>query len=191
MSNGRLEFGIGAGWKVNEYKAYGYDFLEPGPRVDQMIDAIEICRRLWTEERATYSGKHYRIEDAVAAPKPAQRPYPPLWVGGAGPRVMRVAARLADGFDIGKRGPGGAFLNEDEMRAINAELDEACRATKRGRPLLRSHWSGADVTDEDSLRTLRDRIDAYARGGLDRYILAFPKERAPEMIQRTAPLMRH
>ena len=191
MSGGRIEFGIGAGWKVNEYKAYGYDYLDPGPRVDQMIDAIEICRRLWTEERATYSGKHYRIENAIAAPKPVQRPYPPLWVGGAGPRVMRAAARLADGFDIGKHGPGGAFLTEDEMRTINAELDDACRATKRDRPLLRSHWSAAEVTDEESLRTLRDRIDAYARGGLDRYILAFPKERAPEMIQRTAPLMRH
>ncbi len=190
MSGGRIEFGIGAGWKVNEYKAYGYDYLDPGPRVDQMIDAIEICRRLWTEERATYL-EHYRIENAVAAPKPVQRPYPPLWVGGAGPRVMRVAARLADGFDIGKRGPGGAVLTEDEMRTINAELDDACRATKRDRPLLRSHWSAAEVTDEESLRTLRDRIDAYARGGLDRYILAFPKERAPEMIQRTAPLMRH
>jgi probable F420-dependent oxidoreductase len=191
ISGGRIEFGIGAGWKVNEYQAYGYDFPEPGRRVDQMIDAIEICRRLWTAERATYAGKQYRIEDAVAAPKPAQKPYPPLWVGGAGPRVMRVAARLADGFDIGKRGPGGAFLTEGEMRAINAELDEACRATKRARPLLRSHWSSAEVTDADSLRTLRERIEAYARTGLDRYILAFPKERAAEMIHRTAPLMRH
>ena len=191
MSGGRIEFGIGAGWKVNEYKAYGYDFLEPGPRVDQMIDAIEICRRLWTEERATYAGKQYRIEDAVAAPKPAQKPYPPLWVGGAGPRVMRVAARLADGFDIGKRGPGGALLTEGEMHAINAELDEACRVTKRARPMLRSHWSGAEITDDESLRTLRDRIESYTRAGLDRYILAFPKERAAEMIQRSAPLMRH
>jgi hypothetical protein len=104
---------------------------------------------------------------------------------------MRVAARLADGFDIGKRGPGGAFLTEDEMRAINAELDAACRAMKRERRLMRSHWSGAEITDDASLRTLRDRIEAYARAGLDRYILAFPKERAAEMIPRASAVVRH
>jgi probable F420-dependent oxidoreductase len=187
MSGGRIEFGIGAGWKVNEYKAYGYDFAEPGPRVDQMIDVIEICRRLWTEERATFHGKHYRIEDAVGAPKPAQKPYPPLWVGGSGPRVMRVAARLADGFDIGKRGPGGAFLSEDEMRAINAELDAACRATQRERRLLRSHWSSAAITDDASLKALRERTESYARAGLDRYILSFPREGARDMVRRSSP----
>jgi probable F420-dependent oxidoreductase len=187
MSGGRIEFGIGAGWKVNEYQAYGYEFQDPGPRVDQMIEAIEICRRLWTEERASYAGKHYRIENAVCAPKPAQKPYPPLWVGGSGPRVMRVAARLADGFDIGRRGPGGALLSEDEMRAINAELDAACATVKRERKLLRSHWSSATVTDDASLAELRRRTDSYARAGLDRYILAFPRESAREMIERVSP----
>ncbi len=186
MSKGRIEFGIGAGWKVNEYKAYGIDFDEPGPRVDQMIEAIEICRRLWTEERASFAGKHYRIENAVSAPKPAQKPYPPLWVGGSGPRVMRVAARMADGFDIGKRGPGGAFLTEEEMRSINADLDAVCASVKRDRKLLRSHWSLASVNDNASVAELRRRIDEYARAGLDRYILSFPREGAREMIKRVS-----
>jgi len=187
MSGGRLEFGIGAGWKVNEYQAYGYDFGAPGSRVDQMIEAIEICRRLWTEERASFAGTHYRIDDAVCAPKPAQKPHPPLWVGGSGPRVMRVAARMADGFDIGRRGPGGAFLTEDEMRAINAELDAACVATQRERRLLRSHWSSAAITDDASLEALHERTKSYARAGLDRYILAFPREGARDMVRRSSP----
>ena len=183
MSGGRVEFGIGAGWKENEYRAYGYSFDAPGERVDQMIDAIEICRRLWTEERSTYHGKHYRIDGAVSAPKPVQRPYPTLWVGGQGSRVLRVAARYADGFDIGRRPPGG-FLSEEEMRAAVAEVDAAAKNAKRERMLLRSHWSPADAGDDAAVKILADRIAAYARAGLDRYILSFPRERAGAMIRR-------
>jgi probable F420-dependent oxidoreductase len=191
MSAGRIEFGIGAGWKVAEYKAYGYDFAEAGERVDQMIDAIEICRRLWTEERATYHGKHYQVEDAVCAPKPKQRPYPPLWIGGAGPRVLRIAARLADGFDIGRRPQGGGFVSEEEMRAYCNEIDAASKKARRERPLMTSHWSAAEAGDDAALRALRDRVAAYERAGLDRYILSFPKERAAEMIPRASAIVRH
>ena len=191
LSGGRLEFGIGAGWKENEYRAYGYEFASAGDRVTQLREVLEICRRLWTEERATYRGRHYRIEDAVCSPKPAQRPHMPVWVGGNGPRVMRTAARYADGFDIGRHAGSGSFLTEEELRAANAELDEACRAVKRERPLLRSYWSGAEITDDASLRELRERIGGYERGGLHRYILAFPKERAAEMIPRAASIVRH
>ena len=65
MSDGRLEFGLGAGWKDIEYRAYGYEFPEPGVRVTQLVETLEICTRLWTQERATYRGKHYRIEEAT------------------------------------------------------------------------------------------------------------------------------
>lgn len=184
MSDGRVEFGIGAGWKENEYKAYGYGFPDAGTRVTQMNEAIEICRRLWTEERATFTGKHYRVEDAVCAPKPRQKPYPPLWIGGSGPRVMRSAARSADGFDISRRGPGGALLTKEELRAVMAEIDEACRAVKRDRPLLRSHWAVANIADRAALTDLRKRIADYEALGLYRYILSFPRESATEMIRR-------
>jgi alkanesulfonate monooxygenase SsuD/methylene tetrahydromethanopterin reductase-like flavin-dependent oxidoreductase (luciferase family) len=156
-----------------------------------MIDTIEICHRMWTDERTTYQGKHYRVENAVCAPKPMQKPYPPLWVGGAGPRVLRIAARLADGFDIARRPKGGGFVSGDEMRAHCDELDAASKAAKRERRLLRSHWSSADVGDEPALRSLRERADAYERAGLDRYLLSFPKERAAEMIPRASAIVRH
>jgi probable F420-dependent oxidoreductase len=185
MSDGRIEFGIGAGWKESEYRAYGYEYLEPGPRVEQMIEAIEICKRLWTEERATFRGKHYRVEEAVCAPKPKQRPYPPVWIGGNKPRVMRVAARMADGFDIGRRGADGAPLTGEEMRSLVAELDAACVAVGRTRPLRKSHWSPIELeADAASVRALRERIVEYESAGLERLILAFPKERAGEMVRR-------
>jgi len=190
MSDGRVEFGIGAGWKVNEYKAYGYDFAEPGARVDQMIDALEICRRLWTEERATYHCKHYRIDDAVCAPKPKQRPYTPIWIGGSKPRVMRVAARLADGFDISRSSATQGPMKGDDIRAAKALLAEACRAANRDRPLRTSHWSDAVLEDTDaSKRALRERVTDYSNAGLDRFILAFPKDRALEMVRRAGDVL--
>ena len=184
MSDGRVEFGIGAGWKDNEYKAYGYEFAEPGARVTQMNEAIQICRLLWTEERATFDGKHYRVENAVCAPKPKQRPHPPIWIGGRGPRVMRSAVRHADGFDISRRSTDPAPMDAAAIRVVNAELDEMCAAAKRDRPLMRSHWSSVTLTDDASVAELRSRIAEFAQAGLDRLILAFPRESATEMIRR-------
>lgn len=185
MSDGRIEFGIGAGWKAEEYHAYGYEFPPAGARVEQLKDTLEICRRLWTSDRATYHGKHYRIEDAVCAPKPAQRPHPPIWVGGSGPRVMRLAARYADGFDLGRRGPAGAPLSATEMAAALAEVRTVCRDAGRERPIALSHWTGAELgSDDGSQQLLLERIRGYERAGLDRLLLAFPRDRAGEMIRR-------
>jgi F420-dependent oxidoreductase-like protein len=185
MSDGRFEFGIGAGWKAEEYRAYGYEFPPAGTRVEQLKDTLEICRRLWTNDRATYRGKHYRVVDAVCSPKPAQRPHPPIWVGGSGPRVTRLAARYADGFDLGRHGPAGAALSEDEMAAALAEVRRVCAEAKRERPIALSHWVSAELgIDDDSRRQLLERIRGYGRAGLDRLILAFPRDGAGEMIGR-------
>ena len=183
MSGGRLEFGVGAGWKEAEYRAYGYAFPPPGERVEQLKDGLEITRRLWSEERATYHGKHYRVDDAVCAPKPAQRPRPPIWVGGEGPRVMRLAARYADGFDLGKHGAGGADLTTEEMAAAFGELGSIERAAKREKPLLRSHWSSSTLEGDHG--GLVEKIRGYAGAGLDQYLCAFPKDRAAEMIEQS------
>jgi F420-dependent oxidoreductase-like protein len=185
MSDGRFEFGIGAGWKAEEYRAYGYAFPGAGARVEQLKDTLEICQRMWTSDRATYRGKHYRIEDAVCAPKPSQRPHPPIWVGGSGPRVMRLAARYADGFDLGRRGPGGTPLSEEEMTAALAEVRKVCAEARRDRPIALSHWVGAEFgSDAASQRPLFERISGYGRAGLDRLLLAFPRDHAGEMIHR-------
>jgi len=187
ISGGRLEFGVGAGWKEDEYRAYGYDFPTPGDRVEQLRDGLEITRRLWEDDRATYHGKHYRIDDAVCAPKPTQRPRPPIWIGGAGPRVMRLAARYADGFDLGKHGGGGADLSPDEMAGSFHELAAIERKANREKPLQRSHWSASSL--EGDGKPLVDKIRAYARAGLEQYLCAFPKDHAAEMIERSRELL--
>ena len=98
ISNGRLEFGIGAGWKENEYIAYGYPFSSPAVRIAQLKEAVTIIKKMWTEEKPSYKGKYYEIREALCEPKPVQKPHPPIWIGGEGEKLtLRVVAELADG----------------------------------------------------------------------------------------------
>jgi len=97
ISNGRLEFAIGAGWFKTEYEAYGYKFQPTITRIEQLAESVRIIKSMWTEEKSTYTGKHYRIVDAYCNPKPVQTPHPPIIIGGTGERyLLRVVAELAD-----------------------------------------------------------------------------------------------
>lgn len=97
ISKGRLEFGIGAGWYKNEYGAYGYPFESPYVRVRQLREAVQIIRRMWTEEKATLHGKYFSVDAAFNNPKPVQKPYPPIMIGGSGEKLtLKVVAQLAD-----------------------------------------------------------------------------------------------
>jgi F420-dependent oxidoreductase-like protein len=126
ISGGRLEFGVGAGWKEVEYKAYGYEFPDAPTRVTQLVETLEICTRLWREPRATYRGKHYRIDDAVSSPKPSQDPLP-IWIGGTKPRVMRIAAKFAQWFNMSNPGQPA----EPRIAELNTALPAACKAVGR------------------------------------------------------------
>jgi len=107
ISGGRVDVGLGAGWKQDEFAAYGYEFAKIGARLGRMADTARILRAMWTEERATVAGKHFAVKDAVNEPKPLQKPHPPLWIGASGERVaLRMVAELADGWNY-NRGPEG------------------------------------------------------------------------------------
>ena len=97
VSNGRLELGLGAGWMEEEYKAYGYPFPSGGVRANQLKEGVEIIKKLFTEEKATYTGKYYSIADAYNNPKPLQKPYPPITIGAAAEqKMLRIVAQHAN-----------------------------------------------------------------------------------------------
>lgn len=96
LSGGRFELGLGAGWKRSDYRQLGIAYERPGLRIDRMLEALALIRRLWRGERVTFHGTHYRTEGAVLSPVPIQRPLPPITIGGGGPRLLRIAAREAD-----------------------------------------------------------------------------------------------
>jgi alkanesulfonate monooxygenase SsuD/methylene tetrahydromethanopterin reductase-like flavin-dependent oxidoreductase (luciferase family) len=95
ISNGRAVLGLGAGWQINEHRAYGIELPDPGARVARFDEAIQIVRSLLDEPRTTFAGRFYAITDAPCAPKPVQSRLPIL-VGTAGSRMMRITARHAD-----------------------------------------------------------------------------------------------
>jgi len=99
LSQGRVIMGIGAGWKENEVRAYGYEYKSDKERLDQLEEAAQIIRKMWHEESPSFSGKYYSIENAYCNPRPD--PVPPLLIGGFGPkRTLKIVAKYADWCNI-------------------------------------------------------------------------------------------
>jgi probable F420-dependent oxidoreductase len=99
LSDGRLDLGLGAGWMREEFDAFGYRFGTPGERFEGLEESLDVVRRLFGGDPVTYDGPSVTLRDAVLAPTPARAPA--VWVGGkGGPRLLRLAARLADGWNM-------------------------------------------------------------------------------------------
>lgn len=96
LSEGRVEFGLGAGWMTADYEQAGLEEDSPAVRIDRMEESLAVMKELWSTGSCTFDGKYYRIEGAAGEPRPYQSPHPPIVIGGGGPRVLGIAAREAD-----------------------------------------------------------------------------------------------
>ncbi|MHB1534073.1 MAG: LLM class F420-dependent oxidoreductase [Acidimicrobiales bacterium] len=134
MSSGRVELGLGAGWFEEEHRAYGIPFPPTGERFDRLEEQLEIVTGIWATPRGSpfsFAGRHYRLEDSPALPKPVQSPRPPVIVGGAGGRrTPQLAARFADEFNT-------PFLSVGDARAQFDRVAQACSAIGRDPASLR------------------------------------------------------
>lgn len=125
LSDGRLEFGISAAWAANEHEMYAISGLDH--RVGLLSEGLQVMKMLWTQERTDFAGRYYTMTNAVANPKPVQKPYPPIWIGSGGASTLRLTARHADVWN-----PSGAVGRDFEsMVAASKQLDEACAAIGR------------------------------------------------------------
>ena len=128
MSGGRVEFGFGAGWFEGEHRAYGVPFPPLRERFDRFAEQLAIITGLWETpdgEKFSFDGTYYKVADSPALPKPAQRPRPPVIMGGGGPRrTPALAARYADEFNA-------AFVSAANAAALFARVGEACQAAGR------------------------------------------------------------
>lgn len=125
LSGGRLEFGLGASWAEVEHAMLGIDFPRVGERIRRLGEACQVIKQLWTEERADFDGRYYRLQGAIANPKPLQRPHPPIWIGGGGERrTLRVVAEHADVWNFAG-GPLETALHKVEV------LDRHCAEVGR------------------------------------------------------------
>jgi probable F420-dependent oxidoreductase len=96
LSGGRVEVGIGAGWKTGDYRELGIRYDAPAVRVSRLEESVGLLKRLLSEDHVDHTGEHYTVRGAQIVPRPLQRPHPPLMIGGGGPRVLRLAAHQAD-----------------------------------------------------------------------------------------------
>jgi F420-dependent oxidoreductase-like protein len=193
MSDGRVEFGLGAGWFDDEHTGYGIPFPPLGERFDRLAEQLEIITGLWRTpvgETFSFSGAHYRVADSPALPKPVQPGGPPVVIGGFGPRrTPALAARFAAEFNA-------PFADPDTTEAINAVVSTACTDVGRDpSTLLRSvaqvvccgvdeaeiaRRAAAIGRDVDELRSnglagtpseLVARIERFAAVGIERVYL--------------------
>jgi len=96
LSDGRLEFGLGAGWMTSDYEQTGIPLDPPGTRIERMAEGLEIIKRFFAGGAVSFEGKHYKVQGVDGFPAPVQTPHPPIIVGGGGRRMLRLAAQQAD-----------------------------------------------------------------------------------------------
>jgi alkanesulfonate monooxygenase SsuD/methylene tetrahydromethanopterin reductase-like flavin-dependent oxidoreductase (luciferase family) len=159
VSGGRVEVGLGAGWNVPEIENHGTPFNQ---RFGVMRERIEAMKAIWTEDEATYHGRYVNFDRITSWPKPVQKPYPPLWIGGAGEKVIDRVLRYGDGW----------FPNTRERLAERiAELRRRGEEAGRGRIPVTHFGTPIDAA-------VVAELDA---AGVDRVLFMLPSARAEEM----------
>ena len=180
MSNGRLLFGLGAGWYEHEWRAYGYGFPEVPVRMRAFKEACEIIHRMWTEDGVIFDGEFYQIDGPINEPKGVQSPHPPFWIGGGGEKVtLRLVARWGDACNVGGkperlRHKFGVLRGHCED--LGRDYEEITRSTSINVFLLEE---GDDPEDATTL----------ARGSksYDEYSEQFMVGTAEEIVERLRP----
>jgi len=178
VSGGRAVLGIGAGWKEDEWLAYGYGFPDHRERLAILADHLEIITRMLGPGRATFAGRHAHVIDAINEPKGLQ-PHIPILVGGNGPQVTwRLAARFADEINL------DAMTPDDVTRALPT-IRQRCEEIGRDPASLRVSihiWGEADAAPGDERQ---ERLGRYAQLGRSRAIVqGFPAVKDPAALER-------
>jgi probable F420-dependent oxidoreductase len=155
LSSGRLIFGVGVGWWEEEFEMLGVPFQQRGPRTDEYIQLI---RKLWTEDNPSFEGRFWQIEEVGFAPKPVQRPHPPIWIGGDAEAALRRAGRLGDAWHAAGYGPPELA---ERFARVQGYAEEAGRDPASVELTLRLPLGAA----EDSQHTI-ERLKGYRDVGV-------------------------
>jgi len=176
ISKGRLEFGIGAGWYEAEYKAYGYPFESTPVRVRQLREAVQIIKKMWTEEKATFQGKYFTVDAAINSPKPIQKPHPPIIIAGSGEKLMlKAVAQLADRSNL------GISITLDDCVKKYSLIEQYCRTSGRDehsveRTLFREVYVAEDGGSARSRALQSKPADLSEKTFLESRIIGDPDE---------------
>ena len=142
LSKGRLFMGIGAAWNEDESKAYGIPFPPTKERFRRLEEAVQIIRLMWTEEKASFNGRYYKVHDAYCNPKPIQKPHPPIMIGGGGEReTLKLVAKYADACNL--------FGSPETIRRKLQVLEEHCKTVGRDYNSILKTKLGVVLMDKD------------------------------------------
>jgi F420-dependent oxidoreductase-like protein len=208
MSHGRLIFGIGGGWYEHEYDAYGYDYPDTPERLRILREALQVIKAMWTQDDATFEGRHYRLHGAINEPKPVQKPHPPIWIGGGGEKVtLKLVAQYGDAcnlradvdtvrhkLDVLREHCGTVGRDYDSVlktlefyailgdgQEVDRVIKDTARRVGRDAEFVRS-WNEfvGDAAE------IADAIRQYADAGIDYFIVNLPNAAEGGVITRFA-----
>jgi F420-dependent oxidoreductase-like protein len=162
ISGGRMELGIGAGWKEDEWRAYGYGFPDTKTRLATLADHLEVITRMLAPGRATFAGSHASVTDAINVPRGLQKPRVPIMVGGNGPNVTwRLAARFADELNLD-------WLTPEEIREAKPVIASRCEEIGRDPGSLRLSVNISRYVLSDPGPSRIELLSAYRAASVDR-----------------------
>jgi F420-dependent oxidoreductase-like protein len=181
LSGGRVECAVGAAWNEPEHRELGIPFPSAAERSDRLEEGVQVLRALFTQDEATFEGRHYRLDRATYRPRPVQQPHPPIWVGGNGPkRTLPIAGRHAD---VWHGWADDAAELAGQMAIIDRAAEEAGRDPSQ---ILRaSSLSLSEPWDE-----VKASYGWMADGGIGYLVLEWPTEgqgRLEEFLSSVMP----
>jgi F420-dependent oxidoreductase-like protein len=177
LSKGRLFMGIGAGWNEQESLAYGISFPSNQERMLRLEEAIQVIRKMWTEEPyASFNGKYYQIRNAYCNPKPIQKPSPPILIGGSGERkTLKIVAKYADACNL--------FGSPETVRKKLDILKEHCKSVGRDYDSILKTKIGAVIVDDNN-DMAKNRVRKTFREIPEEQIKEFMIYGTPEDVSR-------
>lgn len=183
VSNGRLELGLGAGWNEEECGAYGIELGSLKERFDRFDEGLEVITRLLANETSDFEGRYYTLTNARCEPKPVQRPYPPICIGGTGEkRTLRSTAKYAQHWNY----PGGSV---DDFKQKLDVLRGHCEAIGRDPAELTISTHLRLGTDGDIPAVVK-QAEEYVGAGLDLGIVYLPPPHRPDVLEPLANALR-
>lgn len=176
LSRGRLFMGIGAAWNEEEAAAYGIPFPSTSERFQRLEEAVQIIRKMWTEQPASFAGKFYQVRDAHCNPQPIQKPHPPILIGGSGERkTLRIVAQYGDACNL--------FGSSETVKKKLAVLREHCRDVGRDYNSILKTKLGSVTIDKDR-DAARKRVEERFKGAPEQMVKEFAIYGNPEDVRR-------
>jgi probable F420-dependent oxidoreductase len=175
LSNGRLICGVGVGWWKEELEILGAPFHERGRQADEML---RVFKALWTEVNPSFAGEYFRFSDIGFAPKPVQKPHPPIWVGGDSPGAFRRVVTLGDGWHATSKTPAEL---KDALGRLRAVADAARRPFDSIALSIRLSLKAELLAQGD--QAVVDQLCEYKRLGVGHVMIDFRRDDLAQMLE--------